>query len=123
MKRRNFVKASLLSGSIASIIPQAGIAHVNEHVQQKPNQEFYELRTYSLKNGRQQKLVEDYLQNAVMPALNKLGSKNVGVFTEYLPQSHTKLFVLIPYNSTEDFVNAAQNWQVMPVTNKPQPPI
>lgn len=30
------------------------------------------------------------------------------LFTEYLPQSHTKLFVLIPYNSTEDFVNVTQ---------------
>jgi hypothetical protein len=51
-------------------------------------------------------MVEGYLQNAAIPALNKLGSKNIGVFTEYLPQGHTKLFVLIPYNTMEDFVNA-----------------
>jgi hypothetical protein len=48
MKRRNFIKASLLSSSIASIFPQAGMANVNGDMQ-KPNQEFYELRTYSLK--------------------------------------------------------------------------
>jgi hypothetical protein len=48
--------------------------------------------------------VEEYFQNAAVPALNRLGSKHIGVFTEYLPQGHTKLFVLIPYNSLEDFL-------------------
>lgn len=106
MKRRNFVKASLLTGSVASIIPQAGMATVNKGTQQSANPEFYELRIYTLKNGRQQKMVEGYFQNAVIPALNKLGSKNIGVFTEYLPQGHTKLFTIIPYNSVEDFIKA-----------------
>jgi hypothetical protein len=40
--------------------------------------------------------------------MNKLGSKNIGVFTEYLAQGHTKLFALIPYNSVDDFVKAPE---------------
>ena len=69
--------------------------------------EFYELRVYSLKDGAQQKLVEDYYQHAAIPALNKLGSKHIGVFTEIKPEAQTKLYVLIPYQSLTDFINSS----------------
>src|SRR5688500_1718345 len=108
MKKRNFVKTSLLSGSIAGSMTQATMASANKETQQSADQEFYELRIYTLKNGRQQKLVEGYFQNALIPAMNKLGSKAIGVFTEYLPQGHTKLFALIPYNTMDDFVKAPE---------------
>lgn len=108
MKRRNFVKNALLAGSVAGIIPQATMASTTQETQQGANQEFYELRVYSLKNGRQQKLVEGYLQNALIPAMNKLGSKTIGVFTEYLAQGYTKLFALIPYATMDDFIKAPE---------------
>ncbi|QMW06197.1 NIPSNAP family protein [Spirosoma foliorum] len=100
MKRRKFVKASLLTGAITSIVSPLSEAADN---QQNASQEFYELRIYSLKNARQRKAVETYLQNALIPALNRLGSKNIGVFTEYLPQGFTKLVAVIPFNSLEDY--------------------
>ena len=66
--------------------------------------QFYELRVYTLKNEQQQKLVEDYFKDAAIPALNRLGSKNIGVFTELKPAGQTKIYVLIPYNSLDDFL-------------------
>ena len=86
MKRRNFVKTSLLTGSLTAIVPQLSAAANNIVWQNKVNPEYYELRTYTLKNEAQQKIVEDYFQKAAIPALNKLGSKNIGVFTEQQPQ-------------------------------------
>lgn len=71
--------------------------------QQTTTPEFYELRMYTLKSGKQQKVVENYLQIALIPAYNRLGSKTVGVFTEYLPQSQTKLVVVIPFASVDDY--------------------
>lgn len=68
---------------------------------EKIQQEYYELRVYMLKNDAQQKLVEDYYKNAAIPALNKLGVKHVGVFTELKPAGQTKIFVLVAYNSIE----------------------
>lgn len=102
MKRRSFVKASLLTGCLASALPlvQAAKASVKQKAS-KP--EFYELRVYSLKNETQQKLVSDYFQNAAIPALNRLGSKNIGVFTEQQPEGQTKLYVIIPFKSLDDF--------------------
>lgn len=106
MKRRSFVKASLVTGSFAGgIAPIISQAKQDDDIKKVSGIEFYELRVYTLKNDTQQKLVEDYFQNAAIPALNKAGSKNVGVFTEQQPEGQTKLYAVIPYNSIEDFIN------------------
>ena len=104
MKRRNFVKASLLTGTLTSILPQISLGATDISVQKKVSQEFYELRVYTLKNETQQKIVEDYFKNAAIPALNRLGSKNIGVFMEQQPTGQTKLYVIIPFSSVENFV-------------------
>jgi hypothetical protein len=101
MKRRSFVKSSLLVTAAGAVIPQIGMAAKNPP---KGSTEFYELRVYSLKNDHQQKLVEDYFEGAAIAALNRLGSENIGVFTELKPMGQTKLYVLIPYNSWNDFI-------------------
>src|SRR3954469_12850694 len=100
MKRRSFVKASLLSGAIPAV---AQAAFASSTSVQKASREYYELRVYTLKDATQQQMVEDYYQHAAIPAYNKIGSKNVGVFTELKPEGQTKLYVIIPYQSLEDF--------------------
>jgi NIPSNAP len=101
MKRRSFVKASVLTSLSAAIVPQIGKA---ADAFAKGGREFYELRVYTLKNEQQQELVEDYFKDAAIPALNRLGNKNIGVFTELKPSGQTKLYVLIPYSSLADFL-------------------
>lgn len=106
MKRRKFVKASLFTSAVTSFIHPVGQAKAAT-TQQNTSPEFYELRVYSLKNGKQRKTVETYFQNAYIPALNRLGSKNIGVFTEYLPQGFTKLVAVIPFNSMDGYFNTS----------------
>lgn len=89
-------------------MPMVSPASNKPEWQNKSGQEFYELRMYTLKNETQQKLVEDYFQHAAIPALNRLGSKNVGVFTELKPTGFTKLYAIIPYNSLNDFLKAGE---------------
>ena len=108
MKRRSFVKASLLTGSFGGLAPLVGVASENSVEQKKSNPEFYELRTYSLKNETQQKLVEDYFQNAAIPALNRLGSRNVGVFRELKPTEGIRLYVVIPFKSLGDYLRVQE---------------
>ncbi len=66
-------------------------------------QEFYKLKIYSFTSDEQVKTTDNYLQNAYLPALKKLGLKNIGVFklrpTE--KDSSLKTFVLIPFNSLD----------------------
>lgn len=105
MKRRSFVKTSLLAGSLSSMIHSSSSAK-NNNENKAENRDWYELRTYLIKDSTQQKLVENYYQNAAIPALNKLGSQHIGVFTEMKPEGQTKLIVIIPYNSIDDFKNS-----------------
>ncbi len=100
MKRRAFVKSSLLLTSLAGVVPKR-----SEAAAKKSKQEFYELRVYTLKNNTQEKLIEDYFQKAAIPALNRLGSKNVGVFKELNPEGQTKIYVIIPFASMDDYLN------------------
>lgn len=65
--------------------------------------QYYELRVYSTKSELQQKLVNDYWQNAAVPAYNRMGIRPVGVFTELQDSPTNHLFVLIPCDSLAIF--------------------
>jgi len=106
MKRRSFVKTSLLSGAIGALSP--GIAMATEKIKMN-ERDFYELRLYSIKNEKQQKLVEDYYEKAAIPALNRCGVKAIGIFEELKPAGQTKIYVLIPYSSWDDYLTVADN--------------
>jgi uncharacterized protein (DUF1330 family) len=111
MKRRSFVKSTLLTGVTATVLPA-----MSKTTETAPKaDEYYELRVYNLKSPEQQKLVEDYLKDVALPALNRLGVKHVGVFTELKAEGQTRLFVLVQFNSlthfstiTDSFDNDAQ---------------
>lgn len=104
MKRRSFVKSSLLTTS--SLAAAGPLLSASDSPNKNAMQEFYELRVYTFANEGQQQIVENYFEKAAIPSLNKLGSKNIGVFRELKPEGQTKLFVLIPYASGESFFSA-----------------
>jgi len=105
MQRRSFVKSTILATAAGAIAPKIGMSAEKST---KENTEFYELRVYSLKTEGQQRLIEDYFKNALIPALNRLGSKNIGVFTELKPALPTKVFAFIPYSSWDDFLRVEE---------------
>ena len=96
MKRRNFVKAAGLSPLAAT-----GLSAVVSP--QDTKQEWYELRVYTLRGGGRMQPMSAYLSEALIPALNRHGVANVGVFTELADPQPPKLYVLIPYASAADF--------------------
>jgi len=103
MKRSTFLKASIAGTALPALVP--GIASATTASTQKnPKRQLYELRTYQLTNATQEKIMDDYLEKAAIPALNRLGSKNVGVFKEMKPAGQTKIIVLIPFQSVEAFM-------------------
>jgi hypothetical protein len=65
--------------------------------------QYYELRIYTTKSQAQQLLVNDYWQNAAIPAYNRLGIQPVGVFTELADSETNKIYVLIPCDSLATF--------------------
>lgn len=98
MKRRQFVAASVLA------VPALTTAGTAEPAATK---ELYELRTYESRFGSPQSNIENYLKDALMPALNRQGVKAVGIFREMGKTDPAKLYVLIPHPSMDSYATAA----------------
>lgn len=68
--------------------------------------EIYELRTYELNFGKSANLLYDYIEKALIPALNKNEIYNIGVFEEIGDAMPKKLYLFIPYKSINDYYEA-----------------
>jgi hypothetical protein len=80
------------------------VLSINAFAQSKS--EYYALITYRIKNQAQEATVDQYLKQAYLPALHRLGKKNVGVFKPVA--SDTAAFgkvihVLASYSSLNEF--------------------
>ena len=104
MKRRDFLKTPLAAGAIAGLTP-AGFTAFAADSNAAATREFYEIRVYRLKPDAKRDLLDAYLEKAAIPALNRLGAKPVGVFTEIEPKEGPAVYVLIPYPSLESFIS------------------
>ena len=97
MKRRQFVAASLAaSATLTTTLAQAAA----------PLKQVYELRVYEFRFNLSPGSVEAYLKDGLIPAMNRLGAKNIGVFTEMGKSDPAKLYVLIPHASFEAYSSA-----------------
>jgi hypothetical protein len=101
MKRRDFLKTSSIAGGAALSSWAGGAA-----LAQESSREFYELRTYEMPTGNRKAVLNDYLEKAWIPALNRLGIRPVGVFTVLSGSNALNLFALIPYPSLEHLLSA-----------------
>lgn len=111
MERRRFLTSSLAASAVAL----AGTSRAQ--VSSGQPREYYELRKYHLQSGPQMKLTDNYLSQALIPALNRLGISPVGVFNLTLGPETPTIYVLIPSTSLETLVTAelrlAQDKQFM----------
>lgn len=69
----------------------------------RPAREFYQLTVYHFGNEAQQKILDGYLQNALLPALHRMKISHVGVFKAWANDTTAdKLaYVLIPVKSLD----------------------
>ena len=102
MKRRDFLKSSSVAGAAAVSSWATGGALAQE----VSPREFYELRTYEMQTGNRRAVLNEFLEKAFIPALNRLGSKPVGVFSVVSGSNGLNLFVLVPHASLESFLTA-----------------
>jgi len=70
---------------------------------QSSSKELYELRIYQLPGGGAVGTLQNYLTKSLIPALNRNGVSNVGVFTELGMTEPPKVYLLIPYASSAAF--------------------
>ena len=99
MNSRIFLQSVVTLAAVVAVIGNPSRATAADA--DKP--QYYELRVYTTKSEEQQKRVNDYWQNAAVPAYNRMGIQPVGVFTELQDSSTNKIYVLIPCDSLEVF--------------------
>jgi len=67
-----------------------------------PSRNYYQLKIYHYKNQAQETIIEQYLQQAYVPALHRAGVKNVGVFKPVTQQDTDKrIYVFTPFTSID----------------------
>lgn len=67
-----------------------------------PKRCYYEMKIYRLTSQSQESRLDNYLENAYLPALHRLGIKDVGVFKPLEGDTlGRRVYVLVPFNSWE----------------------
>ena len=69
--------------------------------------EVYELRIYDMKFATSEAVLHEYLSDALIPALNRLGINNVGAFEESGERLPKKIYLLIPYKEMQHYTEVA----------------
>ncbi|HEX6463558.1 MAG TPA: NIPSNAP family protein [Vicinamibacterales bacterium] len=97
MERRSFLTSMLGAPLLAKT------AFADERVQSgDAAPEIYLWRQYILRTGTQPRRVADFLQNAALPALNRLGHKPIGVFEGVSGVTTPAVFTLTPFASFDE---------------------
>jgi hypothetical protein len=102
MQRRTFLTSSLAAATLSAVPTAEG--------QNPPSGSagkgrlYYELRRYQLSSGPQKKLCDDFFQNSLIPAANRVGITPVGVFNVAIGPETPVMYVLFPSASLETLV-------------------
>ena len=70
------------------------------------SRDYFELRVYHITNKDQEAVIDDFLKNALLPALHRNNRKTIGVFKPLANDTAAdkKIYVLIPHKSIKDFI-------------------
>lgn len=103
MQRRKFITTSVAAGIGSSSVLASNMAGKAE-----ADQEFYELTRYHMVSGAKTKILQNYLKEALIPGLNKLGIEPVGAFSYKHGGYRQSKMTLIPYKSAEHYFEINQ---------------
>lgn len=97
-KKVSFIATALLLFSAVLTVQATGI-------QKAPPRSFYEIKIYHFTTPQQEAAIDDYLQNAYLPALHSMNIKHIGVFKPVGNDTAAdkKVYVLTPYKTLEQF--------------------
>jgi hypothetical protein len=77
-----------------------------------PARDYYQLKIYHYKSQAQEIRIEQYLQQAYVPALHRAGVKNVGVFKPVTQQdTDRRIYVFTPFPSLNKLAGIEQQLQ------------
>ena len=72
-------------------------------IAEDPKLQYYEIRIYKIYDFEKQQIADDYLRDALLPALNRQKIDNVGAFHNLKDENDHSIYVVIPFASLESF--------------------
>jgi hypothetical protein len=95
-KNISYITRRILLGAIL-------ILQLSWSMDKKPSREFYQLTVYHFATAEQEKVLDNYLQNALLPALHRVKISSVGVFKAWANDTVTNklMYVFVPFKSLE----------------------
>lgn len=99
MNRRKFLSVSGAAGLAAVAAPTATV----KAAPSGGGRDYYQLIQFLLDTPEQKKQVDNFLKDAAIPALNRLGMKPVGVF--YPAEGLSPVYALLRFTSLDDVAN------------------
>ena len=76
---------------------------------QKGKRSYYQLKIYNYTTDKQEETLDSFFKDAYLPALHRLGIKDVGVFKPVKQDSVRKVYVFIPFKSLTEFEKLEQS--------------
>jgi hypothetical protein len=98
MKRRAFLQSSLAVTGCGAIVSSLTAEADDTAAAQR---QFYELRLYHLRRGPQMELFDKFYRDAAIPALNRAGIAQVGVFSVMVGPDSPTMYVLLTHPTLE----------------------
>lgn len=108
MKRSAFLKSTVAAAGVASASRITQTATVSAATPAPAGHEYIEIRKYTLPSPAKQALLDAYLRDDAIPALNRLGVSSVGVYYQDKPGPKPMVFVVLRHASLEQFAASTQ---------------
>lgn len=107
MKRREFLKTSLIASTAAATTSLAQAAETKSN----DAREFYELRLYHLRMGPMLGRFDQFYREIAVPAWNRAGVSTVGVFDVMTGPDQPTKYVLLPFKSWDAMNEAREKFE------------
>jgi len=101
MDRRSFLTRTGIAGTAAF----GGITRIS-HAAESDRRDYYELRQYHLETAEQKTVMDIFLKEAFIPAVNRLDIKPVGVFQS--SEENSPVYVLLRHRTVDSCVSTTQ---------------
>ncbi len=104
MKRRSFLQSTIaLAGTGAAVSGWTASAEESAAA----NGQYYELRLYHLRRGPQMDLFDKFCRDAGIPALNRAGISQVGVFSVAVGPDSPTMYLLLAHPSLDSLTTTS----------------
>ncbi len=103
MQRRKFITTAAAASALPLSCAATSQIATNPVAEEK---ELYELRTYDMKWGTNQKMLLSYLKEALKPAMMRAGANHFMLFEELAKGGPKKIYALISYPNAATYIKA-----------------